>query len=160
MSSISKTALPAQSALWRMVQPGDFIDGYAAKSDLTPAEALQIGLSLPGWAKSLMALRNRIVAPLGLKTEVSDAGSGALFPITHQDDTEVILGADDRHLNFRIAILRQAGQIHMATWVHRNNLLGRIYLAVVMPFHVLIVRNSMHRIARATASGATAPRRT
>jgi hypothetical protein len=32
--------------------------------------------------------------------------------------------------------------------VHRNNLLGRIYLAVVMPFHVLIVRDAMRRIAR------------
>lgn len=160
MSRVSKTALPAQSALWRMVEPGDFIDGYAARSDLTPAEALRIGLSLPGWAKALMALRNRLVAPLGLKTDISDTGNGALFPITHQDETEVILGTDDHHLNFRIAVLRHAGRIHMATWVHRNTLLGRIYLAVVMPFHVLIARNSMHRIARATASGSTARRST
>jgi hypothetical protein len=46
----------------------------------------------------------------------------------------------------------------MATWVHRNNLLGRLYLLAVMPFHVLIVRDSMRRIARHSAPIASAPR--
>jgi hypothetical protein len=36
----------------------------------------------------------------------------------------------------------------MATWVHRNNVLGRVYLAVVMPFHVLIVRSCMKRVGQ------------
>lgn len=150
MAKIQTTPLPRASHLWHRVQPGDFIDGYAVTSQLSPEEAAKIGLSMPRWANALLALRNKIVAPLGLKTEVSDTGSGAIFPITYQDETEVILGTDDRHLNFRICIRQQEGRIHMATWVHRNNLLGWLYLAVVMPFHILIVRDAVNRIRRAS----------
>jgi hypothetical protein len=150
MSPVKKCPLPKESHLWPLVRNGDFIDGYAVESPLSPRDAMEVGLSLPGWARGLLALRNRIVAPLGLKTEASDSGAGALFPVTHEDADEIILGTDDSHLNFRIAIRRDGGRIHMSTWVHRNNLLGRAYLAIVMPFHVLIVRNSMRRIAQAT----------
>lgn len=156
MPKIEASPLPKTSSLWRMVQPGDFIDGYAVESRLGPREAADIGLSTPQWASALLALRNRIVRPLGLKTEVSDTGEGAIFPVTYEDAQEVILGTDDTHLNFRICVRQEAGRIHMATWVHRNNWLGRIYLMVVMPFHILIVRDSMRRIARADAPAASA----
>ncbi|MCG3267261.1 DUF2867 domain-containing protein [Yoonia sp. I 8.24] len=152
MSTIVKTTLPKSSQLWALVLPEDFIDGYAVQSALTPQEAARIGLSMPGWAGALLRLRNIIVKPLGLKTETSPVGSGAIFPIHVDTADEMIIGTDDHHLNFRIAILRKDGMIHMATWVHRNNLMGRIYLAVVMPFHILIVRGAMRRIAAATGA--------
>jgi hypothetical protein len=151
MSPVQKTPLPKASHLWTHVQTGDFIDGYAVAADMAPKLAAEVGLTMPAWANLLLALRNKIVAPFGLKTE-SDATTGDLedliFPTTHESADEVILGTDDKHLNFRIAVRREAGMIHMATWVHRNNLMGRIYLGVVMPFHILIVRDAMRRIAR------------
>ncbi|WP_037255344.1 DUF2867 domain-containing protein [Roseobacter sp. SK209-2-6] len=150
MPQIQTTPLPRNSHLWSQVQPGDFIDGYAVNSGLDPEQAAKVGLSMPGWARALLSLRNRIVRPLGLKTDVADAGQNAIFPVTYQDESEIILGADDNHLDFRICIRQQDGMIHMATWVHRNNLLGRIYLAVVMPFHILIVRDAMGRIRNAS----------
>ncbi len=158
MSVISKTPLPAHSHLWAKVRPGDFVDGYAVESGLSARQAADLGLAMPGWAKALLALRNKIVAPLGLKTDVSDQGAEAIFPVHHEDENELILGTDDRHLNFRICIMQEAGRIHMATWVHRNNLLGRFYLMAVMPFHVLIVRDSMRRIAKHSAPIASGPR--
>ena len=147
MSQVIKTPLPKSSHLWPMVQSGDFIDGYAVASPLSPQEAASIGLSMPKWADALLALRNKIVAPLGLKTKLDADQSDAIFPVHFENDAEIILGTDDTHLNFRIAILSQAGKIHMATWVHRNNRLGRAYLAIVMPFHILIVRDALRRIA-------------
>lgn len=148
MSQVVKTPLPKSSHLWSMVQTGDFIDGYAVRTDLSPSEAAKIGLSMPNWTKALMGLRNAIVKPLGLKTDTSDSGPKAIFPVTHETGDELILGTDDSHLNFRIAIKREGEMIHMATWVHRNNALGRAYLTLIMPFHVLIVRDCMKRIAR------------
>lgn len=150
MPKVTKTPLPRGSRLWQQVRPGDFIDGYAAESPLTPREAAAAALSMPGWARTLLALRNRLVRPLGLKSEVSGEGNGAIFPVTYEDPNELILGTDDSHLNFRICLHRAGGRIHMGTWVHRNNLLGRLYLIAVMPFHVLIVRDGMRRIARAS----------
>lgn len=148
-AAIETCRLPSRSKLWDVVQSGDFIDGYAVTSPLSPQDAADIGLSLPNWAGALLALRNRLVRPLGLKTEVSNSGEGAIFPVTYQDADELILGTDDSHLNFRICVRQEAGRIFMATWVHRNNALGRAYLAAVMPFHILIVRDAMRRIARA-----------
>ncbi|WP_106744761.1 DUF2867 domain-containing protein [Yoonia maritima] len=149
MTNVRKTPLPSNSQLWQMVEPGDFIDGYAVQSPLSPQQAAKIGFSMPSWANALLALRNTIVKPLGLKTESSDTGDGAIFPVQFEDENERIIGTDDSHLNFRISVMRQDGMIHMATWVHRNNLVGRIYLAIVMPFHILIVRDAMRRISSA-----------
>ncbi|WP_434287964.1 DUF2867 domain-containing protein [Celeribacter sp. SCSIO 80788] len=149
MAQVQHTPLPATSRLWSKVLPDDFIDGYAVESKLSPREAANIGLTMPGWADALLNLRNRIVKPLGLKTESSDSGDGAIFPVEYEGTDELIIGTDDRHLNFRICIRQEAGRIHMATWVHRNNALGRAYLMIVKPFHVLIVRDAMRRIARA-----------
>jgi len=105
-------------------------------------------MQIPNWASLLMRLRNAVVVPLGLKSE-SDAGPVAptVFPITLETEDEVLFGFDDRHLNFRIAMLRDKDRIFMSTWVHPHNFLGRVYLALVMPFHVLIVRNAMRRLA-------------
>jgi hypothetical protein len=152
MAKITKTALPQNSQLWSKVQSQDFLDGYAVQSKLSPRAAAEVGLAMPGWAATLMRLRNAIVKPLGLKTESSESGDKAIFPVHVDTADELIIGTDDNHLNFRIAILRKDGMIHMATWVHRNNLLGRVYLAVVMPFHILIVRGAMARIASAAPS--------
>ncbi len=149
MPPIEKRPLPDASTLWSQIRPDDFIDGYAVASPLSPRAAADIGLSLPAWARALLALRNRLLRPFGLKTEVSGHGPGAIFPTTFEDSREVILGTDDRHLDFRICVHRREGQIYMATWVHRHNRFGRLYLRAVMPFHVLIVRDAMRRIARA-----------
>jgi len=151
MAKIIKTPLPKTAHIWTMVQDGDFLDGYAVRSDLSPKEAAAVGLALPAWAQALMTLRNKIVAPLGLKTETDvpqGDTEGTVFETTYDTEAEINLGTDDSHLNFRIAVRREGEMIHMGTWVHRNNWIGRIYLAVVMPFHILIVRGAMKRVAR------------
>jgi hypothetical protein len=148
MAQITTPPHPKQAKIWDSYTDGDFIDNYATPSTLSPQDAAKIGLTMPKWVTVLMTLRNAIVGPLGLKTDDIGEGQDSLFPITYQDADQLILGADDSHLNFRISVVRSDGRIHMATWVHRNNTLGRIYLAVIMPFHILIVRNCVNRIAR------------
>lgn len=157
MRRVRKQLLPDQSTLWRLVTERDFVDCYSVASPLLPYEAMKVGLTMPVWVKALMGLRNALVAPFGLKTgkhlenSASAPGGdpGALFPVTYRDESEVIVGIDDHHLDFRIAVHRADDRIFMATWVRTHNLLGRTYLTVIMPFHVLIVRDCMKRIARA-----------
>ena len=109
---------------------------------------MQLALTMPGWAEALLKLRNILVKPLGLKTEVDDRDAGdAIFPITYESDSELLMGTNDRHLDFRIAMMQHEGRVYMSTWVHPHNLLGRAYLQVVMPFHVLICRSSIKRVA-------------
>lgn len=83
--------------------------------------------------------------PFGLKTgQTVDA---AIFPVVRDAPEEMVLGTDDRHLNFRIAVHRQGGRLYMSTWVHPHNIWGRVYLAAVMPFHIVISRAAIRRMA-------------
>lgn len=124
--------------------------------NLTAREAARLALEHPpGWVRGLMMMRNALVAPFGLrgaaeKVKTSDTEIGG-FPVISVSDDRVVLGFDDRHLDFRIVIdVRQdrpSGQtLSVMTLVHRNNLFGRLYLATVMPFHKLIVRRMLSGI--------------
>jgi len=148
MTRTTKAVLPPHSLLHSYIQQGDFLDCYKCPTFLPVDDAAQRAMAFPSWAKGLLRLRNIIVAPLGLKNDVPEGEKIGPFPIDQRNENEVILGLDDSHLNFRISILTTGTEAYCATWVHRNNWLGRIYLAAIMPFHVLIVRNAVSQIWR------------
>ena len=154
--------LPLTSLLRKRIGPGDFVDSYAiplAEPELTPVELAARLAVMPEWVNGLLWLRNRLVAPLGLKTgtglpappphpEVGDYVS--FFRLDELSPNEAILGEDDRHLDFRVSVLKTAGPEPLAalsTWVHPHNLGGRLYLCGVMPFHKLIIRRMLANVA-------------
>ncbi len=111
--------------------------------------------NFPAWVNALMALRNLIVTPFGLKTGEHDRPPKArigFFPLLSETETEVVVGMNDRHLDFRCVVdlaEKGAGQeITIATVIHRHNWLGRAYLIAVMPFHRMIVCAALARVAR------------
>lgn len=129
-----------------------------AVDDLTASEAARLALeNMPRWTRFLMVLRNRIAGLLGLKAAADRIETSALriggFPLISANDERVVLGFDDRHLDFRIVVDvrpdRPSGRtLSVLTLVRTNNLFGRLYLAAVLPFHKLIVRTLLRRIAR------------
>ncbi len=111
--------------------------------------------SLPGWAAGLMDMRDRIVGPLGLKTgkameAASNTNCVGFFPVIANSPERILLGEDDQHLNFRVAVdlhTDQAGQrVRLSTLVQRNNAMGTAYLAAIMPFHKLIAKAMLRSI--------------
>jgi len=111
----------------------------------------------PPWVGGLMGLRNAIVAPFGLKTgrETRDHADHleriGIFPIQSATPERAVLGFEDRHLDFRVVVdVRQAGgdsEVTATTLVLWHNLLGHAYLTAILPFHRLIVRASLERVA-------------
>ena len=109
------------------------------------------------WVERLMAVRDAIVSPFGLKTaHALRADNGAasparvgIFRIYETLPDEVVLGEDDRHLDFRLSVLRSAGQLTAVTVVHCHNLLGRTYIRAIAPFHRRVVRSALNRAAQA-----------
>lgn len=133
----------------------DWADAYEIETlrafpDMKSAALCIVG-GMPRWAKPLLWLRNMIVAPFGLKPGdqriVSQAGVDHVdfFPILSEADDQIVLGLDDRHLDFRILLERQASQggvrYRLTTLVERHNLFGRAYLFLITPFHKSIVRS-------------------
>ncbi len=72
------------------------------------------------------------------------------FPVLSKSATELVVGEDDRHLDFRVTLQLRADAAHgrelvAGTVVHCHNRLGRLYLATILPFHRVIVRASLEQ---------------
>jgi Protein of unknown function (DUF2867) len=104
----------------------------------------------PEWTNRLLRLRNMLVKPLRLKPgaatrtgDVSDDSIG-IFPIIDKAAGRIVLGMNDRHLDFRLLVdVKDLGggaqSVTASTVVKTHNALGRIYLMIVKPFHRIIV---------------------
>jgi Protein of unknown function (DUF2867) len=110
----------------------------------------------PKWAQVLLAMRNLLVRPFGLKTG-HEAGLFVerigIFPVLARKPGHLMLGMDDKHLDFRLLIDIENGAhgrqtVTVTTRVKTHNALGRVYLALVMPFHKRIVPAMLARTAR------------
>ncbi|WP_336098488.1 DUF2867 domain-containing protein [Roseovarius sp. CH_XMU1461] len=156
--SVETAPLPKESQLWSLHAPGDFIDGYRVRAAYAPRHAAEIALRFPGWVRLLLRLRGLLLSPFDLKSQgltsqdMSSQNTGgdsiAIFPVTHESAPELVLGFDDHHLDFRISFFARDGYIHSGTWVRRHNRFGRLYLAAIMPFHILIAKQMLARLHR------------
>lgn len=111
----------------------------------------------PAWLGALMAVRNRMAKGLGLETAGRSSDPSPFTPLAREGDT-LVVGADDKHLDFR-GVLRVVGEdLQCTTVVHEHNVTGRAYFLVVKPFHRLIVPALLRRVARLeSARGQRAP---
>ena len=144
----------------RVLTGAHFVDAYrvtVAADDLDAADAARSMLTRPpAWSRWLMALRNALVAPLGLKTDPGHDDRReriGIFPIESATHDRVVLGFDDTHLDFRVVVdVAGAGlvsEVTATTLVRLNNVLGQAYLTAILPFHKLIVRSMLSKVALA-----------
>jgi hypothetical protein len=109
----------------------------------------------PRWVDAMLALRNMIVAPFGLKQsglgEPAPGGMIGIFPVLSETPQRLVAGFNDHHLDFRVVVdvaAADAGQqVTLTTLVLTHNLLGRAYLAAILPFHRLIARVKLRQVA-------------
>lgn len=147
-STVVASALPLESRLQERVAPSDFLDCFSVASKMPPRRAAEIIIDFPGWARALLHMRRVLTAPFGLSADGPDAPDKVgMFPVEEETSSELIAGFNDRHLDFRISAFSEEGRVSLATWVHPHNFGGRLYLAAILPFHVLIARNALAQIA-------------
>lgn len=152
----------------------DFSDGYLSSfnDSLDKITSIDVGkaffTSAPSWVDGLMKFRNKIVFFIGLKTADSVSNPEqllssfkcepgeqlGLFKVLYKSETEVILGEDDKHLNFRISLFLTPSStigrkdLIISTTVQIQNWLGRVYFAIIKPFHKVIVPVMLKGIVR------------
>jgi hypothetical protein len=131
----------------------DFSDTFSTtnhQDDLATISNLVFGTA-PKWIEFLLKLRNSIVKVFGLKTEqpadfhtnFKVGGYIGFFKIYSIEEKEIILGADDKHLNFRVSLYNSHESefnIKVTTLVEYNNSFGRWYMTIVKPFPHLVVK--------------------
>ena len=157
---------PAESGV------ASWFDGDLADAFAVPIDAADVGKGIDNlarsaladpapWIRLLLGLRDALVAGFRVKTTqevrraaIADTAERIdFFRILSRSDRELILGEDDRHLDFRLSLLLRArpdgsGDELVATTVVRcHNALGRVYLALIARFHRLVVITNLSRAA-------------
>jgi Protein of unknown function (DUF2867) len=142
-----------------LLAAAQFIDAYSIAIDDAALDARRAAEKMlargPRWIDVLLALRNYLAVPFGLKTSAANEASASeiigIFPIVSQTPDRLVAGFNDRHLDFRVVVDVAAcgdGQrVTATTLVRTHNLLGRTYLAIILPFHRLVVRAMLRQVA-------------
>lgn len=162
---IKKTEFPEKSVLSQGKKDFDYVDSFEGelKYGSQNIDITEIGKAFftsgPKWGKKMFAFRNKVVRLLGLKTgsetekqqmeknfkcEVGE--HMGIFRVFDKTDHEIIIGEDDKHLDFRVSLLLDENKEHfdeksltISTTVKFHNWLGILYFLPVRPFHKLIV---------------------
>lgn len=107
----------------------------------------------PKWISKLMQLRNALVKPFGLvhETPPSSLNRVGMFPILQSSESQVILGLNDKHLDFRIVVELAASSqtLLMTTLVQPHHIFGKAYLAIILPFHRIIAATVLAQAGKA-----------
>jgi hypothetical protein len=136
-----------------------FADAYSIAVDGGALDARQAAERMitrqPRWAEALLALRNILVRPFGLKTSGASRTAPremiGIFPVVSETPDRLVAGFNDSHLDFRLVVdvapLGDRQRVTATTLVLTHNWLGQSYLALILPFHRLIVRAMLRRVA-------------
>jgi hypothetical protein len=169
------TEFPDASLVYKSFSRIDFKDAYTCKFDSNKQLVVDnvvtafFNASSP-IISSLFTLRNRLMKPFGFKIADVDSNKKAeqlkqfkvqignvlgLFKVMDRSDNEVLLGEDDKHLNFRISFLlvkhpknQNEYSFTLSTAVLINNSFGRLYFFFIKPIHKFIVPGMMRRIIK------------
>ncbi len=160
--------IPSQSIIHSTLDRVDYSDAFRltlpkGATHTIDAVAKQVFLMTPKWISALMRLRDAIVSVIGLKTSpvteidlnkitLIEGNSIGLFQVLKRNDSEIIFGENDKHLDFRAGLLLQktdhGDEVIFSTLVRFNGWLGKLYFLPVKPFHKLVVPSLLNRLRK------------
>jgi hypothetical protein len=135
---VRRTTPPSESVVASWYKNASLLDSYSIDLSASEQSSMRVLATLtvgspPAWQKALITVRDAMVTPFGLKTSGTVRASRAsnervdFFPVQWEGRDEIVLGADDRHLDFRLSLLRRlspTGTLLIATTVvHSHNAL-------------------------------------
>jgi Protein of unknown function (DUF2867) len=152
-----KCDVPLASVLDRgVVEAADFRDAYRAPLSRADTSVIDIFFSVfgyrPLWMKLPLIIRNKIASLCGLdaptmaeiihpdiKSTYQVGDKIGAWPIFSLSETELVAGRDNKHLDFRLSVLRisdgEMSSVVVSTICTVHNVFGKIYLFFIIPFH-------------------------
>ncbi len=161
MSKIFKLKkLPVGTSITKSLSNVDYHDSYMimVEHDESIERISEKILSLPRWV--IVALRIRyylLVKPFGLNTgkfndvEKDSKSNFVPVPMIDKNENEIVMGADDKHLYYRISVMKkkveEITEIYLSTIVKFHNIFGKLYFVPVGIGHKLVVRSILKRMS-------------
>lgn len=149
--------VPSSSVLGaRLIEAAYFRDSYRAPLLRTRASTVEIFFAIfghhPTWMKLALIARNRIASLCGLDAPTASeiinlevrsnyqvGDKIGVWPIFALTESELVAGRNNRHLDFRLSVLKETdggnGSVVVSTICTVHNWFGRIYLFFIIPFH-------------------------
>ena len=156
--SVTACEIPSSSVLdRRVIEAAWFRDSWCAPLSRSEAAVTDIFFAVfghkPLWMKRILVARNGIASLFGLEIptiaeimhpeirsnyRVGDKiGPWPIFALT---DQELVAGRDNKHLDFRISVLKTGKSAVFSTVCNVHNPFGKIYLLCIVPFHTWGIR--------------------
>jgi hypothetical protein len=154
---VSECDVPPSSALGRdLIGNASFRDSYRvplARQDLGIVDIFfAVFGHTPIWMKLLLIIRNAAARLVGLEAptvgeimrpkvrETYSVGEKiGPWPIFFIGDNEIVAGRNNKHLDFRLSVLKaidgDAMSVVVSTICTVHNVFGKIYLFIIIPFH-------------------------
>jgi hypothetical protein len=157
---------PSDSVLAALYVGADLLDAFAIRLPAGASNDLEVLTRIAlerqaGWIRALTSVRDTMMATVGVKSSRAIGAAAAArgltvigyLPVLSKSARELVMGGDDRHLDFRVGVKQRPGvaggrELVVATVVHCHNRLGRIYLAAIAPFHRTILQANLERAVR------------
>jgi hypothetical protein len=149
--------IPASSVLGRdLIGAAYFHDSYRVLLAHPELSIVDIFFALfghtPRWMKALLITRNAIARRFGLEVPTvaeiltpmmrptySVGDKIGPWPIFFIGDNELVAGRNNKHLDFRLSVLKvtdgDAPGVVVSTVCSVHNVFGKIYLFFIVPFH-------------------------
>ena len=159
-------SVPSDSVLAPLYAGADLLDAFAIHLPAGASHDVEVLTRVAlerqaWWIRTLTWVRDAIMATVGVKSSRAIGAAAAArglqvigyLPLLSKSAGELVMGGDDRHLDFRVAAILRTGaaggrELVVVTVVHCHNWLGRTYLAVIAPFHRTILRANLERAVR------------
>ena len=160
--TIVECDVPSGSMLGReAIEHAYFRDAWRAPLRRSELGIVEIFFAIfghhPLWMKLLLIVRNKVASLVGLEAptasdilhvEIRDryvvGDKIGVWPIFALSENEVVAGRDNKHLDFRVSVLKvpsgDAPSVVVSTICTVHNLSGKVYLFFVVPFHKYGVR--------------------
>jgi len=162
---VTECEVPSCSMLSReLIGNAYFHDSYRAPLARPELRIVEIFFALfghtPLWMKLLLIVRNAAARLVGLevptvgeimkpavKREYRVGEKIGPWPIFFIGDNEIVAGRNNRHMDFRLSVLKaidgDAMSVVVSTICTVHNVFGKIYLFFIVPFHRKGVRSLM-----------------
>src|SRR5437763_16828096 len=138
--------VPFDTVLAPLYVGADLVDAFAIHLPAGASDDLEVLARAlferqAWWIRALTWVRDAVMATVGVKSSRAIGAAAATresvigyFPLLSKSAGELVVGEDDRHLDFRVAILLRTGAaggraLGVVTAVHCHNRPGRTYLA-------------------------------
>jgi len=149
---MEKVVLDEHKLIYKALEHIDYIDSFSSllkRKDIDNNELISAFFtSSPPWVDKLFTLRNKLLGFFGFKTDMGELDAKppfiegqkvGFFYLYILGKNEVIMGEDDKHLDFRVSFLTEENKLIITTAVMFKNKFGKIYFFIVKPFHKIIV---------------------